>query len=369
MHNNTVVRNGKTIPVSSRSPSRSRSQSPKDPAAAQQQSAKSSNNNKLRSRGKGAMDSAAVFATGIDSPNQIELKRKKKQLAARRKQITLFRHPLITLQHFGYIVLQWSISVFEFAVKHKITVSVVLLSGFILFLLSVFHGPHSFIVEHIEHFVAFAVWWGGLGVLSSIGLGTGLHTFVLYLGPFIAQTTLAASECNSILFDTSGPRKFICPDDPAILTQPGPTFWDVLSKVQLAAFLWGAGTALGELPPYFVALASHRSGKRVEDLDGPSKGKDGLMDSMKGWVVYFLDKFGFWAIVVFASVPNPLFDLAGLTCGHFGVPFWTFFGATFIGKAVIKAHLQTFVVIIMFNKKHLEDLINFVSLALLAVFS
>jgi hypothetical protein len=65
------------------------------------------------------------------------------------------------------------------------------------------------------------------------------------------------------------------------------------------------------------------------------------------------------------QIPNPLFDLAGITCGHFmvctaesagvspgavvmcviccvlsQVPFWTFFGATFIGKAIFKVSLQ-----------------------------
>ncbi|VDI67951.1 Hypothetical predicted protein, partial [Mytilus galloprovincialis] len=41
-----------------------------------------------------------------------------------------------------------------------------------------------------------------------------------------------------------------------------------------------------------------------------------------------------------SRIPNPLFDLAGITCGHFLIPFWTFFGATLIGKAVIKIHIQ-----------------------------
>ena len=41
-----------------------------------------------------------------------------------------------------------------------------------------------------------------------------------------------------------------------------------------------------------------------------------------------------------SKIPNPLFDLAGITCGHFLVPFWTFFGATLIGKAIIKMHIQ-----------------------------
>lgn len=39
-------------------------------------------------------------------------------------------------------------------------------------------------------------------------------------------------------------------------------------------------------------------------------------------------------------MPNPLFDLAGIMCGQFGTPFWKFFLATVIGKAIIKTHLQ-----------------------------
>lgn len=40
------------------------------------------------------------------------------------------------------------------------------------------------------------------------------------------------------------------------------------------------------------------------------------------------------------KVPNPLFDLAGIMCGQFGIPFWKFFTATLIGKAIIKTHIQ-----------------------------
>jgi len=38
--------------------------------------------------------------------------------------------------------------------------------------------------------------------------------------------------------------------------------------------------------------------------------------------------------------PNPLFDVAGILCGHFLVPFGTFFGATLIGKSLIKNSIQ-----------------------------
>ena len=34
--------------------------------------------------------------------------------------------------------------------------------------------------------------WLVLGIMSSVGLGTGLHTFMLYLGPHIIRVTLLA---------------------------------------------------------------------------------------------------------------------------------------------------------------------------------
>lgn len=40
------------------------------------------------------------------------------------------------------------------------------------------------------------------------------------------------------------------------------------------------------------------------------------------------------------QVPNPLFDLAGIMCGQFAIPFWEFFLATLFGKALIKTHIQ-----------------------------
>ena len=43
--------------------------------------------------------------------------------------------------------------------------------------------------------------------------------------------------------------------------------WSVMSKVRLEAFMWGAGTALGELPPYFMARAARLSGVQPDDDD------------------------------------------------------------------------------------------------------
>lgn len=57
-----------------------------------------------------------------------------------------------------------------------------------------------------------------------------------------------------------------------------------------------------------------------------------------------------------------MFDLAGITCGHFLVPFWTFFGATLIGKAIVKMHIQKVFVIIAFNEVLIERAVDTLSL-------
>ncbi|CAA3028165.1 sugar transport 8-like [Olea europaea subsp. europaea] len=57
-------------------------------------------------------------------------------------------------------------------------------------------------------------------------------------------------------------------------------------------------------------------------------------------------------------VPNPLFDLAGIMCGQFGIPFWEFFLATLIGKAIIKTHIQTVFIISVCNNQLLDWMEN-----------
>ena len=85
------------------------------------------------------------------------------------------------------------------------------------------------------------------------------------------------------------------------------------------------------------------------------------MEKAKVIIYDNMEKYGFWTILASASIPNPLFDLAGITCGHFRIPFRTFFSATFIGKAIIKVHIQMLFVIAIFRKESLQTIINFVA--------
>lgn len=61
------------------------------------------------------------------------------------------------------------------------------------------------------------------------------------------------------------------------------------------------------------------------------------------------------------QIPNPLFDLAGILCGQFLIPFYTFFGATVIGKAVIKTSLQSLFIIALFSKDTTDFVLAFLN--------
>lgn len=189
----------------------------------------------------------------------------------------------------------------------------------------------------------------------------------------------------------------------------------------MVCFLWGFGTAVGELPPYFVARAAARSGHRVSEIQevedaeaadakqeastntnaahrlagpllGPRLSREeagrtaspvaeasrrpgslitgirtfccspavavlrAAADRMKKLVYDGIKRYGFWAVLLAASVPNPFFDLAGLTCGHCGVPLLTFFLATVLGKAVVKVSMQASAYAVIFSPAALESL-------------
>jgi len=82
------------------------------------------------------------------------------------------------------------------------------------------------------------------------------------------------------------------------------------------------------------------------------------MKKLKSFIKSAIVQNGFCTVLMCASIPNPLFDLAGLLCGHFGISFWTFFGAVVMGKAVIKAHIQMLGTIFLFSEHHIERLLS-----------
>ncbi|KAF9198047.1 Vacuolar membrane protease [Haplosporangium sp. Z 27] len=223
-------------------------------------------------------------------------------------------------------------------------------------------GAHQPILKHAESGLIWYGYWTLLGIASSVGLGTGLHTFILFLGPHIAEVTLTAYKCGNTNFDVRGDNRYICKSPEVAIVPLG--IHVIFQAVQWESFFWGMGTAIGELPPYFVARAAALSGNRNEELaaieDLLKKKPDSV--SYKERILLMvhegMKRLGFFGIFLCASIPNPLFDLAGITCGHFLIPFSTFFGATFLGKAVVKSSIQTLFVILMFSADTLAKLMG-----------
>mmetsp|Transcript_29225 Transcript_29225/g.56453 ORF Transcript_29225/g.56453 Transcript_29225/m.56453 type:complete len:498 (+) Transcript_29225:137-1630(+) len=201
-----------------------------------------------------------------------------------------------------------------------------------------------------------AVWWLVLGILSSIGFGSGLHSGIMFLWPFVMQVVINA--------EAKGTTKFYAVYNHPCLYQAwgthndgSLTFLNQLILVWPSVILWGAGTAIGELPPYFITRAARRAGRRDDAFEAEleeAKGKSDVLSRLKVWTIAFTERNGFLGIFLLASWPNAAFDMCGMACGWLEMPFWTFFGATLLGKSLVKTTVQSAVCIGVFSKTFFE---------------
>ncbi len=81
----------------------------------------------------------------------------------------------------------------------------------------------------------------------------------------------------------------------------------------------GAGQALGEITGY---VAGTSSSVVVEDRK--------RYQQMRALV----QKHGLWLFAALSFLPNPLFDIAGITAGMLRIPVVHFLAATFVGKTL-----------------------------------
>ncbi len=84
----------------------------------------------------------------------------------------------------------------------------------------------------------------------------------------------------------------------------------------LVAIAAGSGSTLGEVSGYLAGF----SGQPVmEKLDRQRK------------LEYWIKRYGGWAIIFLAFIPNPLFDAAGMIAGALKMPLWRY---CWIGKCL-----------------------------------
>jgi vacuole membrane protein 1 len=124
----------------------------------------------------------------------------KERLNKERERITLWIHPILTIKYSFFEMSALFTTYKRSLLNNKKTIAFLTVLLIAFFTLWYIPGKHQVYVELIRQNAFFVMYWVGLGVISSIGLGTGLHTFLLYLGPHIASVTLAAYECGSLEF-------------------------------------------------------------------------------------------------------------------------------------------------------------------------
>ena len=96
----------------------------------------------------------------------------------------------------------------------------------------------------------------------------------------------------------------------------------VMSKILDPVFLGiaaGVGSAIGELTGYYLG-----------------KGGGHLLDKEKRLKQYkeSVNKYGAFAIFVFAFLPNPVFDIVGIAAGAMHMKMWKFLLASILGKTL-----------------------------------
>jgi hypothetical protein len=76
-------------------------------------------------------------------------------------------------------------------------------------------------------------------------------------------------------------------------------------KVQFEAIMWGVGTALGELPPFFVARAARLAGKRLEEEAEKDASADKVTNHSKIYIYIYINSTQICiSIKKFPSLPH-----------------------------------------------------------------
>ena len=213
-----------------------------------------------------------------------------------------------------------------------------------------------------------ALFWLGCGILSTAGLGSGVQTGALVLFPHVTALAATWAEAGTGAGTGAGAGQDLDRD----WHRDREPYSALLWAVAVPGFWSGTGSAIGELLPYvlarmirgaggdpFALLMEDPAAAAAADDDDDNNNKEasgrggGRARRRRSWTSVLvantrsamegqmLERNAFLKIFVLAAVPNGLFDLCGLVCGSCGVPFGTFFGAVWSGKALVRTPLQT----------------------------
>ena len=258
-----------------------------------------------------------------------------------------------------YSILYTKHIVNDYYTRHKLctykTISLFMTLCFLWQSIKLQYPTIQYQMQYTEMLFWWSLYWIILGILSSVGLGTGFHTGILFLVPHIVKTCKFAFRHQTLDFDTIGPHAFQLETISDNYTSDGLeyplesnwiTFTLLFFKVYGTVFCWAIGTAIGEIPPYLFSRAC------LAELDIMAQPR---LRSMMEWMLEYLQKYGFWVILIFSGYPNMFFDLCGICCGLLNMKFIDFFIPLLIGKVLIKSTYQTMFFVMISSKSFLQN--------------
>ena len=94
----------------------------------------------------------------------------------------------------------------------------------------------------------------------------------------------------------------------------------------------GSGMALGEITAYIAGVYGGQMAAG-HTLPGP-RWTARLVERAISIIDRLMGRFGMLTLFVLAAIPNPVFEIAGITAGAVRMPFGRFMGAVFVGKVL-----------------------------------
>ena len=141
----------------------------------------------------------------------------------------------------------------------------------------------------------------------------GIVSFVLMIIAFLYRNKLGQFKkygyLGIFIISAIGNVLILSPAAPMVAALGATVYHPVI-----ASFITSLGAVTGELLSYFVGSASHSYIPESE------------------WIKHFMKINGAITIFVLSVIPNPFFDLAGITAGATEYPLWKFILISFFGK-------------------------------------
>ncbi len=192
-----------------------------------------------------------------------------------------------------------------------------------------------------DRFVLRATDWFGehqtvrlVSIITFMTLALGQAIALMIFGREISDRLSGASYASVFVTNLASTATFFIPVPG--LTAAAQTL--IATQGESAQFPWlvgvagGAGMAAGEITAYYGGYMGAEL-VRGRDLPGP-RAFHGAIERAVRWINWLMDRWGMLTLFTLSAIPNPAFEIAGLTAGSVRMSFRRFIVSVTGGKIV-----------------------------------